>query len=88
MSFLKLLVTSILSPPNGKFYQSKHLTKLCLAFQLGKDYNRVKMLLYLKIGIAKVRSKFDGVYYLIMNVIAVFMENIHCDAVSNATFPC
>ena len=32
LSFLKLLVTSILSPPNGKFYQSKHLTKVCLAF--------------------------------------------------------
>ena len=54
--------------------------------QLGKDNNRVEMLLYLKIGIAKVSSKFDGVYYLIMNVIAVFMENIHCAAVSSAQF--
>ena len=77
LSFLKLLVTSISSPPNGKFYQSKHLTSMS-SFQLGKDKNRVEMLLYLKIGIAKVCSKFDGVYYLIMNVIAVFMENIHC----------
>ena len=56
------------------------------SFQLGKDNNRVEMLLYLKICIAKVCNKFDGVYYLIMNVIAVFMENIHCDAVSNAQF--
>ena len=60
--------------------------KAMSSFQLGKDNNRVEMLLYLKIGIAKVCSKFDGVYYLIMNVIAVFMENIHCDAVSNAKF--
>ena len=30
------------------------------SFQLGKDNNRVEMLLYLKIGIAKVCSKFDG----------------------------
>ena len=75
-----------LSPPNEKFYQSKHLTKVCPSFQLGKDNNRVEMLLYLKIGIAKVCSKFDGVYYLIMNVIAVFMENIHCGAVSSAQF--
>ena len=29
---------------------------------------------------------FDSVYYLIMNVIAVFMENIHCGAVSSAQF--
>ena len=56
------------------------------SFQLGKDNNRVEMLLYLKIGIANVCSKFDGVYYLIMNVIAVFMENIHCGAVSSAQF--
>ena len=56
------------------------------SFQLGKDNNRVEMLLYLKIGIAKVCSKFDGIYYLIMNVIAVFMENIHCGAVSSAQF--
>ena len=56
------------------------------SFQRGKDNNRVEMLLYLKIGIAKVCSKFDGVYYLIMNVIAVFMENIHCGAVSSAQF--
>ena len=60
--------------------------KAMSSFQLGKDNNRVKMLLYLKIGIAKVCSKFDGGYYLIMNVIAVFMENIHCDAVSSAQF--
>ena len=72
--FLKLLVISISSPPNGKFYQSKHLTKVMSSFQRGKDNNREEMLLYLKIGIAKVCSKFDGVYYLIMNVIAVFME--------------
>ena len=86
LSFLKLLVTSISSPPNGKFYQSKHLTKVCPSFQRGKDNNRVEWLLYLKIGIAKVCSKFDGVYYLIMNVIAVFMENIHCGAASSAQF--
>ena len=86
LSFLKLLVTSISSPPNGKFYQSKHLTKVCLAFSEVRDNNRVEMLLYLKIGIAKVCSKFDGVYYLIMNVIAVFMENIHCGAASSAQF--
>ena len=86
LSFLKVLVTSILSPPNGKFYQSKHLYKGMSSFQLGKDNNRVERLLYLKIGIAKVCSKFDGVYYLIMNVIAVFMENIHCGAVSSAQF--
>ena len=44
------------------------------------------MLMYLKISITKVCSKFDGVYYLIMNVIAVFTENIHCGAVSRAQF--
>ena len=87
LSFLKLLVTlDFSSPPNGKFYQSKHLNKGMSSFQLGKDNNRVEMLLYLKIGIAKVCSKFDGVYYLIMNVIAVFMENIHCGAASSAQF--
>ena len=56
------------------------------SFQLGKDNNRVEMLMYVKIGIAEVYSKFDGVYYLIMNVIAVFTENIHCCAVSSAQF--
>ena len=32
--------------------------KAMSSFQLGKDNNRVEMLLYLKIGIAKVYSKF------------------------------
>ena len=54
--------------------------------QFGKDSNRVEMLMYVKIGIAEVCSKFDGVYYLIMNVIAVFTENIHCGAVTSAQF--
>ena len=66
LSFLKLLVISISSPPNGKFYQSKHLTKVCLAFSEVRIITGLEMLLYLKIGIAKVCSKFDGVYYLIM----------------------
>ena len=69
-----------------KFLSVKAPYKGMSSFQLGKDNNRVEMLLYLKIGIAKVCSKFDGVYYLIMNVIAVFMENIHCVAVSSAQF--
>ena len=56
------------------------------SFQLGKDSNRVEMLMYMKIGIAEVCSTFDGVYYLIMNVIAVFTENIHSAAVSSAQF--
>ena len=42
--------------------------------------------MYVKIGIAEVCSKFDGVYCLIMNVIAVFTENIHCGAISSAQF--
>ena len=85
LSFLKLLV------PRFHLHQMEILSvkapyKGMSSFQLGKDNNRVEMLLYLKIGIAKVCSKFDGVYYLIMNVIAVFMENIHCGAVSSAQF--
>ena len=56
------------------------------SFQLGKDNNRVDMLMYVKIGIAEVCSKFDGVYSLIMNVIGVFTENILCGAVSSAQF--
>ena len=44
------------------------------------------MLMYVKIGIAEVYSKFDGVYYLIMNVIAVFTENTQYGAVSSAQF--
>ena len=86
LSFLKLLVTSISSPPNGKILSVEAPYKGMSSFQRGKDNNRVEMLLYLKIGIAKVCSKFDGVYYLIMNVIAVFMENIHCGAASSAQF--
>ena len=86
LSFLRLLVTSILSPPYGKFYQSKAPYKGMSSFQLGKDNNRVEMLMYVKTGIAKVCCKFDAVYYLIMNVIAVFTENIHCGAVSSAHF--
>ena len=86
--FSELLVTSISSPPNGKILSVKAPYQAMSSFQRGKDNNRVEMLLYLKIGIAKVCSKFDGVYYLIMNVIAVFMENIHCGAVSSAQFPC
>ena len=54
--------------------------------QFGKDSNRVEMLMYVKIGIAEVCSKFDGVFYLIMNVIAVFTENIHGGAVTSAQF--
>ena len=54
--------------------------------QFGKDSNRVEMLMCVKIGIAEVCSKFDGVYYLIMNVIAVFTENIYCGAVTSAQF--
>ena len=44
------------------------------------------MLMYLKIGFAKVCSKFDGVYYLIINVIGVFTESIHCGAVGSTQF--
>ena len=40
MSFLKLLVTSILSPPNEKFYQFKAPYKAMSSFQLGKDNSR------------------------------------------------
>ena len=86
LSFLKLLVTSISISTKWKILSVKAPYKGMSSFQLGKDNNRVEMLLYLKIGIAKVCSKFDGVYYLIMNVIAVFMENIHCGAVSSAQF--
>ena len=56
------------------------------SFQLGEENSRVEMLIYVKTGIAEVCSKFEGVYYLIMNVIAVFTENIHCGAVSSAQF--
>ena len=73
LSFLKLLVTSI-SSHQMEILSVKAPYKGMSSFQRGKDNNRVEMLLYLKIGIAKVCSKFDGVYYLIMNVIAVFME--------------
>ena len=86
MSFLKLLVTLDFISTKWKILSVKAPYKAMSSFQLGKDNNRVEMLLYLKIGIAKVCSKFDGVYYLIMNVIAVFMKNIHCDAVSSAQF--
>ena len=60
--------------------------KAMSSFQLNKDNNRVENASVLENWYCQVCSKFDGVYYLIMNVIAVFMENIHCDAVSSAQF--
>ena len=86
MSFLKLLGYLDFISTKWKILSVKAPYKAMSSLQLGKDNNRVEMILYLKIGIAKVCSKFDGVYYLIMNVIAVFMENIQCSAISNAQF--